>query len=275
MMLISRGRNDFEVHLGCPPFEPRGIRFLPRLISPTVAQVFDVRSPVFVTNTWMHMVASYQKSGSLGRLYLNGRELTTTSYTGGDGPPDIRSLKLGTRYDGALGGGVPFKGAMDDVRVYNRALSAQEVMGLYDLEFPDSDHDGLSDWEEINIYHTDPNKKDTDGDGLTDYQEVFVYHTDPTKADSDDDGFNDYAEIYSGHDPLNTTNFPAANLSLFTAIELEFISKTGTVYQIQASPDLTTWTNFDGPILGDGNIWKKTYSIRGSPSLFYRVELAP
>ncbi|MFA5995414.1 MAG: hypothetical protein WCW27_06845 [Patescibacteria group bacterium] len=37
----------------------------------------------------------------------------------------------------------------------------------------DSDNDGLTDYEEINIYHTNPNNRDTDGDGYVDgYEEV-------------------------------------------------------------------------------------------------------
>jgi uncharacterized protein YkwD len=38
----------------------------------------------------------------------------------------------------------------------------------------DSDGDGLTDWEEINIYGTDPNDPDTDGDGMNDGDEVFL-----------------------------------------------------------------------------------------------------
>ena len=36
----------------------------------------------------------------------------------------------------------------------------------------DSDADGLSDTDEINIYGTDPNNPDTDGDGIDDYAEI-------------------------------------------------------------------------------------------------------
>ena len=69
----------------------------------------------------------------------------------------------------------------------------------------DSDGDGLSDYEEINVYHTDPNKTDTDGDGLSDYEEVVTYHTDPNKTDSDGDGLSDYEEVITYHsDPLST-----------------------------------------------------------------------
>jgi lipoprotein-anchoring transpeptidase ErfK/SrfK len=36
----------------------------------------------------------------------------------------------------------------------------------------DKDHDGLSNEDEINIYHTDPNNPDTDGDGYNDGVEI-------------------------------------------------------------------------------------------------------
>lgn len=36
----------------------------------------------------------------------------------------------------------------------------------------DTDGDGISDFDEINIYKTDPNNKDTDGDGLSDLEEL-------------------------------------------------------------------------------------------------------
>lgn len=66
---------------------------------------------------------------------------------------------------------------------------------------PDSDGDGLTDADEVNIYGTDPHKADTDNDGLTDYQEIITYRTDPKKADTDGDGLKDGDEIAYGTDP--------------------------------------------------------------------------
>lgn len=43
---------------------------------------------------------------------------------------------------------------------------------------------------------------DSDGDGLTDYDEVHIYHTDPYNADTDRDGFNDGEEVQQGFSPL-------------------------------------------------------------------------
>jgi hypothetical protein len=92
--------------------------------------------------------------------------------------------------------------------------------------FIDSDRDGLSDFEEETIYHSDPMKRDTDDDGLTDFDEIAVHHTrhdladtdgdglgdfdeitrygtNPLAADSDGDSLSDSLEIASGTDPLN------------------------------------------------------------------------
>ena len=39
----------------------------------------------------------------------------------------------------------------------------------------DDDGDGLSDWEELNVWHTDPSNPDTDGDGWNDKDETGLY----------------------------------------------------------------------------------------------------
>ena len=63
------------------------------------------------------------------------------------------------------------------------------------------------------------------------------------------------------------------NLNIYTAIELGFLTQSNEIYQLQASPDFVTWTNFDSQIQGTGSNWFKTYSIRGQSQLFYRVEV--
>ncbi|HEX9664779.1 MAG TPA: hypothetical protein VGA49_03050 [Patescibacteria group bacterium] len=64
----------------------------------------------------------------------------------------------------------------------------------------DSDRDGLTDEEEKEL-GTDLNNPDTDGDGLTDFEEVRVYKTDPLNPDTDGDGFLDGDEVQAGFDP--------------------------------------------------------------------------
>lgn len=95
----------------------------------------------------------------------------------------------------------------------------------------DSDNDGLTDDEEMNIYYTDFQNPDTDGDGFLDGEEVkndysplvpqkkmieadadkdslpdrleITLGTDPTNPDTDGDGFNDGLEVKSGYSPMS------------------------------------------------------------------------
>ncbi len=66
----------------------------------------------------------------------------------------------------------------------------------------DTDQDGLSNIREAAI-GTDPNIPDTDGDGLTDGEEIKVWHTNPLNRDTDGDSLIDGQEIKIGTDPLN------------------------------------------------------------------------
>ena len=74
----------------------------------------------------------------------------------------------------------------------------------------DSDSDGLTDYQEIHIYHTDATNPDTDGDSYTDGEEVAHGYS-PThrgdiklsNIDTDSDDLNDALEIALGTDLLN------------------------------------------------------------------------
>lgn len=73
-----------------------------------------------------------------------------------------------------------------------------------DLDAPsaDKDGDGLTNNEEESL-GTDPELIDTDNDGISDYDEVNVTNTDPLNPDSDGDGLLDGIELLAGLDPLN------------------------------------------------------------------------
>ncbi len=50
--------------------------------------------------------------------------------------------------------------------------------------------------------------QDTDGDGLSDYDEIYVYGTDPYDMDTDNDSFDDGFEVAYGSDPLDGGSIP-------------------------------------------------------------------
>ena len=140
---------------------------------------------------------------------------------------------------------------------------------------PDSDGDGLTDANEISVYHTDPNKMDTDGDGIDDYTEIQNYGTDPNKADTDGDGFTDLYEIQTGKSPLNAADKPALIAEARTAIEFSFSSSLGKTYRIEGSVDLKTWSTVEDQIAGIGSKITRFYSTRDNPVRFFRVVESP
>ena len=71
-------------------------------------------------NTWSHLAATYD--GTTLRLYLNGT-LAATKTTSGSIPFTSSPLRIG----GNAVWGEYFSGLIDEVRVYNRALSATEI----------------------------------------------------------------------------------------------------------------------------------------------------
>jgi N-acetylneuraminic acid mutarotase len=88
--------------------------------------------------------------------------------------------------------------------------------------------------------------------------------------------FGDMLYVFGGYD---NWSMQAARVSpvlnLHTAIELDFLTEAGKSYQLQASPDMSTWTNFGPEILGDGNYWSSLYSTKGSGKLFFRFSQSP
>lgn len=90
------------------------------------------------------------------------------------------------------------------VDIDNDGLSqtTEQAIGT-DTEKKDSDGDGISDTDEIVLFHTNPTTVDSDADGLTDYQEIFHIKSNPLKFDTDGDGYRDGLEVKTNHNPLS------------------------------------------------------------------------
>jgi hypothetical protein len=78
---------------------------------------------VLAPNTWYHITATYD--GSQAKVYINGVQNTAVAKTG-------TMVNNGVHVNiGRQGKGMYWKGLLDEVRVYNRALTATEVQTLY------------------------------------------------------------------------------------------------------------------------------------------------
>jgi hypothetical protein len=70
--------------------------------------------------------------------------------------------------------------------------------------------------------------------------------TNPFDPDTDGDGYSDGLEVQLGLDPRSPDSRPEA-LSIYTAVELEFITLTKRQYQLESSTDLKFWSPY-GPV---------------------------
>ena len=94
----------------------------------------DVTSAAVVSSgKWFHVVYTYSNSLSDVCIYLNGNRLTssiTSQYVSSLNTTPNTLLNIGNDEYSAN----PWRGALDDIRIYNRALSSNEVASLYSME---------------------------------------------------------------------------------------------------------------------------------------------
>lgn len=124
-------------------------------------------------DAWVHVAATIDSQGN-AFIFING-----TLYAKESGlflKQQVRSQQ----YIGFMDGTVSFHGAMDEVRIYNRALPEEEVVALFQCSANDLDGNGLPDaWEAACFGNLDRNgMKDADADGISDARE-YEDGTDP------------------------------------------------------------------------------------------------
>ena len=92
---------------------------------------------VISLNTWTHLAGTYD--GSFIRIFVNGQLRAQTAYVGGVFP-GTDDLGIGGLVGGGSSGSVgsPFAGRIDEAVIYNRALSASEILTLATVPEPSS-----------------------------------------------------------------------------------------------------------------------------------------
>jgi len=80
--------------------------------------------------TWTFVVATYTSVPSVsGNLYMNGIDIASATSMGVINYSGVPDLTIG-----GISGSSQWAGSIDEVRIYNRALSAAEIMALYNAE---------------------------------------------------------------------------------------------------------------------------------------------
>jgi len=113
--IFAAGSEKYELHLrnDLTRFIPNGY--------PASALDFSV-VPI---GEWSHLVVTLDNSTGDAKAYING--VLDNSATGRSIPSDTTILRIGIRGDTTL----PFDGILDDVRIYDRALTASDIAALY------------------------------------------------------------------------------------------------------------------------------------------------
>ena len=117
----------------------------------TTTQIASTLFGTLSDNTWYHVVGTYD--GTTMQIFVNGNRIqTSTGVVSGAMGNTTGTLKIGQQK-----GGFPtrfFAGTIDDVRVYNRVLTAKEVTALYGEYDPginlSSGENGLVGWWPLN-----------------------------------------------------------------------------------------------------------------------------
>lgn len=95
-----------------------------------VAKIKDTSlSPV--PGQWYHLVGTYD--GSNVRIYINGKDVGSPTAATGNIDTDAADIRIG---DDLATSHVNWKGLIDEVRIYNRALSAEEIRYHYNRGGP-------------------------------------------------------------------------------------------------------------------------------------------
>ena len=97
-------------------------------------------------------------------------------------------------------------------------------VGIDDDDVTDRDRDGIDRETERSHGSTDA-KKDTDNDGLSDYEEIFYWFSDPRVRDTDGDGILDMDEVLRG-------DLPAGGGTISTIPGGTYVYPTGSFVQV-------------------------------------------
>ncbi len=87
-------------------------------------------SGLITTNVYQHVAVTYDKASGTAALYYNGVQVAVDTTFGQFTPQTTYPLYLGERPPGDINSWV-FSGSMDEISIYNRALSSNEIAAIY------------------------------------------------------------------------------------------------------------------------------------------------
>lgn len=98
----------------------------------SIQSFYQLPRPEYTTEAGVWYLLGFTWDGVTHKMFVNGVEAWSGSYTDTMGTPNFNSV-VGANQNG----GQNFIGAIDDLRIYNRALTQEEIQSLMSVEYGD------------------------------------------------------------------------------------------------------------------------------------------
>ena len=86
-------------------------------------------SAIMSSNTWQHLALTYDKTNGWAYIYFNGNIVSSNNF-GTIIPQTTYPLNIGRRTGEPIGNGETYGGLIDELSIYNRALSQAEIQAI-------------------------------------------------------------------------------------------------------------------------------------------------
>ena len=217
---------------------------------------------------WHHV--AFTSDGTTSKLYINGSESNSTSHTWAISA-DIIELGRGTS-------SYYFNGSLDQVRVFNKALSSSEITTLYgesNTSTTKSTTDIFDDGSGVALYEFEEGAKDTGGvSGYIGSGGIFNGNGNITTS-LDFNSFTDYsismwvyADVNAGFiaGTINSSGTTGLYLQIDTSGNVIFyeVSSGGTAYTVTSTGTITT-NDWNHIVLVRDSSTNYVYINNGSP----------
>jgi len=152
---------------------------------------------------WHHVAVTYDGSTGVATLYLDGQPDGSVTYNFTEIFDSNARLVMGAREIATGNFDLLFNGLIDEVEVFNRALSQTEIQAIFDAgsagkckgdeppPAPDADDDGVPDIDDNCVNTPNTDQADLDGDGVGDVCDNCPDVMNSDQADGDMDGVGD------------------------------------------------------------------------------------
>jgi len=160
-------------------------------------QETNTAAGAIVSGNWYHLIIA--RTGANAKIYSNGVDITSTAAVHVNPTTNTRITYIGTDLDGATH---PFVGVIDAVRIYDRALSATEILALYNSYDPgvvvSTLQQGLVGYWDVGAGSTTtatPDRTPYNNDGTVSNATLTTDRKGQSSKAYDFNGTSDYAEV--------------------------------------------------------------------------------